>query len=845
MPMVNPMAPVAFSRVSFAVVSRSTGGDAVKAAAYNLSGRLQHAGRRYDFRHKAAEHFGGTVLLPPGAPPELRDPGALWRTAEAAERRHDAQTARQILLSIPRDVPPEMRLAFAEAVAAPWVADGAACQIDVHCPQAADSLAQPHAHIMITMRRVSDSGFTQQKAREWNQAFREDGGRAERRRIEERANAWLAARGIAARMDMRSLADRGDDRPPEPSAPRKDWQRWQREGAVPDQAPETVRHVLQHRRQRAALADAEAAAQAAETEATSITAQIAAIPIEQAAPVAADSGRATRAITPPTTEAPTMATKPRPSPSGRRAPARRPAQKQHAAEPWMRWSGGLDALPDHMQQAARASYGRWSEQNPAAARRHDVADYVGYVQDRHAETETVDDEAAQDAAEIEAEGAQPPPNGIAPTSTTAGDHRRRALLAALLAEHYPSPPPDLAALVHRIDRDRAAKMATLHLRDGARIVDRGDRLEHLGQITPEAASATAAAAAAHGWNNVRLTGSMAYKDEVGIACVLRQPPVQTDHVLSREAAERVASALRQRAAQAVRPLDPATLRATAAADPAAAATTFLSHVEARARAALAGRPSGSTDPAEIARPRIAELISSREQAREDAREAVQAAARHRTTHPWTSRLLDPAARRRQAALDDEAARLDRAARRLDRGHERAVRRIEKAARQQAIATAAALEDWRWTKPVRTAEAQLEVVARIRTAITAGDSATFTHAARGNLGYAAEAAQAHASARQAAATPPQDPRSAAITALHAAEAAVAHDPAALSRARQATKAALSGNQETITATVRGDTSAAQTAAEQWKRQQEQEERQRRATREAEQAPEVAPETPTYS
>ena len=97
----------AFSRVNFAIVSRSVrGGDAVMCAAYNLCAKLDHGNRSYDFTRKSAEHKAHSVLLPAGSPVALCDPGTLWRAAEAAERRVDAQTARQVLFSIPREVPP-------------------------------------------------------------------------------------------------------------------------------------------------------------------------------------------------------------------------------------------------------------------------------------------------------------------------------------------------------------------------------------------------------------------------------------------------------------------------------------------------------------------------------------------------------------------------------------------------------------------------------------------------------------------------------------------------------------------------------------------------------------------
>jgi hypothetical protein len=144
------------ARLEIGIVGRTRGagraGSAVAASAYNLCARLDDGTRAYDFARKASEHVGGCVLLPTGAPQALAEPGALWRAAEAAERRADAQLARQMLITIPREVAAADRLAFACAVVAHYVADGAAAQVDVHCPGAADGGEQPHAHILLTLR---------------------------------------------------------------------------------------------------------------------------------------------------------------------------------------------------------------------------------------------------------------------------------------------------------------------------------------------------------------------------------------------------------------------------------------------------------------------------------------------------------------------------------------------------------------------------------------------------------------------------------------------------------------------------------------------------------------------
>ena len=43
------------------------------------------------------------VLLPEGADPRLGEAGALWNAAEAAEKRKDAQVARELVVALPAD----------------------------------------------------------------------------------------------------------------------------------------------------------------------------------------------------------------------------------------------------------------------------------------------------------------------------------------------------------------------------------------------------------------------------------------------------------------------------------------------------------------------------------------------------------------------------------------------------------------------------------------------------------------------------------------------------------------------------------------------------------------------
>jgi MobA/MobL family len=73
--------------------------------------------------------------------------------------------------------------------------------------------------------------------------------------------------------------------------------------------------------------------------------------------------------------------------------------KQSApAAPWMTATGGLNALSPAHRRSAEKSYAAWSEAKPELAKRHDLADYVSYVQDQWAKDEHRPGHARRQAA---------------------------------------------------------------------------------------------------------------------------------------------------------------------------------------------------------------------------------------------------------------------------------------------------------------------------------------------------------------------------------------------------------------------------------------------------------------
>lgn len=225
------------------VIKRSAGRSSVAAAAYR-SGEKLHDERQditHDYRNRGGvEH--SEILLPENAPAWVQgiDRQTLWNAVEAGEKRKDSQTARELRLTLPREIPADQRIALVrDYVLRNFVSKGMIADVCWHNKVASDGLEQPHAHVMLTMRPAVEPGGWGQKVRhDWvacPQGRTHDDGRpimiesnsqswnsAEyyercREDWENTANAALARVGSDQRIDRRSLLERGILRLPEPA----------------------------------------------------------------------------------------------------------------------------------------------------------------------------------------------------------------------------------------------------------------------------------------------------------------------------------------------------------------------------------------------------------------------------------------------------------------------------------------------------------------------------------------------------------------------------------------------------------------------------------------------------
>ena len=189
------------------VIGRKSGSSAVASAAYRSGARLrdERLDRRHDFSGKRGV-VHSEVMLPESAPEAWSDRERLWNDVEAFEVRKDAQLAREVEFAIPREMTQAQGIELArDFVRSEFVDRGMIADLNVHWDFGEDGMPKPHAHVMLTMRQIGESGFGL-KVRDWN---RTEMVERWRERWAVLANERLAELDIDARIDYRSFEAQG------------------------------------------------------------------------------------------------------------------------------------------------------------------------------------------------------------------------------------------------------------------------------------------------------------------------------------------------------------------------------------------------------------------------------------------------------------------------------------------------------------------------------------------------------------------------------------------------------------------------------------------------------------
>lgn len=204
---------MAIYHFSGTVISRSGGKSAVASAAYRSGEKL------YDERQEKVMNYSKKqdvlykeIMLPKGASEWMKDREKLWNEVEKAENRKDSQLAREVHFSLPRELSKEQNIELAkEFVQNEFVSRGMVADLCVHGGKGKDGEEQPHAHVMLTLREVTEKGFGL-KERSWNG---KENYMLWRESWAEHANRYLAMNGIEQRIDHRSNKERGIDLEPQ------------------------------------------------------------------------------------------------------------------------------------------------------------------------------------------------------------------------------------------------------------------------------------------------------------------------------------------------------------------------------------------------------------------------------------------------------------------------------------------------------------------------------------------------------------------------------------------------------------------------------------------------------
>lgn len=214
----------------------------MQAAAYRARTCLydDRTGKTHDYRRAGAEtgkFIASGILLPENAPAWLTDEtlseqrrrAVLWNAVETKETRKDAVLARDMLISLPRELSHDENIELVTAfLQEQCVARGMVADWAFHEEPAGDGGLNPHVHVMLTMRPFdleAEDGWGKKAHRglpksvdqpvpngpDWNSraqlmAWREEWAVY--------ANRALAARGYDIRIDHRSYEEQGIDAKP-------------------------------------------------------------------------------------------------------------------------------------------------------------------------------------------------------------------------------------------------------------------------------------------------------------------------------------------------------------------------------------------------------------------------------------------------------------------------------------------------------------------------------------------------------------------------------------------------------------------------------------------------------
>lgn len=194
--------------LSVKILSRSSGRSAVAAAAYRSRAEIKDNRQGLSFDYSNKKDLGHSeIMAPEKSPAWVYERKDLWNRVEAGEKRKDAQLMREVEVALPRELNDKEQIELLQNYCKQnFVKYGMIADINVHKDE-----NNPHAHIMLTMRRIEGEGYGK-KERSWNKKENVFKWREEWANLQ---NIYLAKAGFDIRVDHRNYAEQGLDVEPQ------------------------------------------------------------------------------------------------------------------------------------------------------------------------------------------------------------------------------------------------------------------------------------------------------------------------------------------------------------------------------------------------------------------------------------------------------------------------------------------------------------------------------------------------------------------------------------------------------------------------------------------------------
>ena len=194
------------------IIKRSLGSSSVASAAYRSSENIldEKTGTTHDYtKKKGVLHT--EIITPDNVPDWTKNRHQLWNAVEAAEKRKDSQLAREIMVALPNELTKAQRLELVRNyITEQFITKGMIADLAIHAPNRKGDNRNYHAHILLTMRKITAEGFGN-KERAWN-------AKANiyqwREQWQHHTNRMLREAGLDCQIDGRSHAKKGLDKEP-------------------------------------------------------------------------------------------------------------------------------------------------------------------------------------------------------------------------------------------------------------------------------------------------------------------------------------------------------------------------------------------------------------------------------------------------------------------------------------------------------------------------------------------------------------------------------------------------------------------------------------------------------